>query len=106
MAADMLDAVNLAFDKIFGPENRPRPFVPVERRGFADLSDGAQRHAICLHLMKHEYDLGLIGESINEHKRGPDFMRAFALGDTAEMGRLADLMIREYMADVVESAQS
>lgn len=106
MAANpIMEAAQIAFDKIFGPENRPRPFVPVERRSYDDLSEGAQRYAICEHILRNEYDRGLIGEALNEHARGPDFMRAFALGDTAEMGRLADIMIREYLASKLEDAQ-
>lgn len=95
MSAEMLRAFDYALDRIT-KARKPEP------KGFLELTPEAQRFAICEHMRTNEWDLGLFGESINEHSLFAQYVTAFKLGDTAEMGRLADIMTREYLASVIE----
>jgi hypothetical protein len=101
-ANPMFDCTMEIMDKFIDELERNSVRRPRERNDFDDLSEGAQRHAICEHVRTHTYDIGLFGESINEHNDTAKYLAAFKAGDLLEMGRLADRMTREYIGSVIQ----
>jgi hypothetical protein len=103
MAANpIFDATLATVDRFLDELERNNVRQPRERNDFDDLSEGAQRHAICEHVRTHTYDIGLFGEAINEHNDTAKFVATFKSGDLLELGRLVDRMTREYIGSVIQ----
>lgn len=60
-------------------------------------SELEQREAIQTYMDKYVVQLGLFGEALNEHAFSARIAKAFYSGDTAELGRLMDIALREYI---------
>ena len=82
-------------------DRKPVRTVPNEVGRFTEMSDGAQRKAICDYVRRYE-DLGAVSECIGHHDLTKDLMAAFLQGDTAQMGHVLDKMIREYVGGLVQ----
>lgn len=82
-------------------DRKPVRTVPNEVGRFTEMSEGAQRLAICDYVRRYN-DYGLFGEAINEHRLGPSYIAQWMRGDTAEAGRIADIIHREYIGRLVQ----
>lgn len=93
------EVMDEAMDKIFGAFERA-PDLPcprVEPPKFIELKEAQQRQFIREYLAEFPCEEGLVGESICEHALAENFLATFFAGDTAELGRIADRIIREYL---------
>lgn len=95
------EAMNFALDRIFGAMDAAPRSKPVQPR-FSDLPEQQQRAEIAAYWARETYQQGMAGEAINEHASHAAIREAFRLGDTAELGRLVDRAIREYVGPLAE----